>query len=76
MSITCQVVTEAGRFRENQHGHIHVGVEAVDLCTIEVITQTHIERLVLSGEHLDALHTELARAVRKAKRSKLRSVVA
>lgn len=76
MSVVCQVVTEAGRFRENQHGHIHVGVEAVDLCTIEIITQTHIERLVLSGEHLSAMTEELTRAVRKAKRSKLRAVSA
>lgn len=76
MSITCQVVTEAGRFRENQRGHVAIDVEAVDLCTIQVITQTHVERIVLSGDHLEAFQAELGRAVRKAKRAKLRSVVA
>lgn len=76
MSITCQVVTESGRFRENQRGHVAIDVEAADLCTIQIITQTHIERIVLSGDHLEALQTELGKAVRKAKRAKLRSVVA
>ena len=74
MSVPCSVVTEVGRLRENVRGHITVRVEAVDLAEVEIITQTHVERIVLSGEHLDELVADLARASRKAKRARLRAV--
>ena len=74
MSVPCSVVTEVGRLRENVRGHITVRVEAVDLAEVEIITQTHLERIVLSGEHLAELADELNRAVRKAKRARLRAV--
>ena len=74
MSVPCSVVTEVGRLRENVRGHITVRVEAIDLAEVEIITATHVERIVLSGEHLSELIADLARASRKAKRARLRTV--
>jgi len=74
MSVPCSVVTEVGRLRENVRGHITVRVDAIDLASVEIVTQTHVETLVLSGEHLSELIAELARVSRKAKRARLRTV--
>ena len=76
MSITCSVVTEVGRLRENVRGHLAVTVDAVDLAVIEIVTRTHVEQIVLSGDHLAEFADELSRAVRKAKRARLRAVTA
>ena len=76
MSIPASIVTEAGRLRENVRGHITVTVDAIDLAVIEIITRTHVEQIVLSGEHLAEFSDELSRAVRKAKRARLRAVTA
>ena len=76
MSIPASIVTEAGRLRENVRGYITVTVDAVDLAVIEIITRTHVEQIVLSGDHLAEFSDELSRAVRKAKRARLRAVTA
>jgi len=76
VSIPASIVTEAGRLRENVRGYITVTVDAVDLAVIEIITRTHVEQIVLSGEHLAEFSDELSRAVRKAKRARLRAVTA
>jgi len=76
MSVPCSVATEVGRLHESVRGHVNITVDAVDLAVIEVITRTHVEQIVMSGEHLEAFASELNKAVRKARKARLRAVSA
>lgn len=72
--IPTQILTTAGRFRDNRRGTIRVDVTAGDMAELVIIIPPGHElpgqetRIVLAGEHLTVLRRDLGKAIVKPKR--------